>query len=91
MSEQGEEMSLPALISDYRSADKPLEELLAHSERYGVITLAKMSGGWMAWIKMNTNTTGTTFEVKSESSHKTSHAAAAQCIDRMHSALKVLG
>jgi hypothetical protein len=67
------------------------ERLLALA-RYGrPFVHLTSSGGWRASIDMNTNTTGTSFEVKSDMDHKTPDAAVAQCAERVLAALKALG
>ena len=46
--------------------------------------------GWVANIEMNTNTTGTSFEVRSEFSMATPDAAVEQLIERMLASLSKL-
>lgn len=76
-------------------ADQPrptdLNEQLIALARYGKPRLGMYSQGWCATVEMNTNTTGTSFEVKSEFGHKTPATAVAECIERVHTALKALG
>ncbi|MFJ3047031.1 hypothetical protein ACIPEN_14465 [Herbaspirillum chlorophenolicum] len=68
-----------------------LNDLLDETTRYGRIRLMRMKDGWYCVIEMNTNTTGTSFEVKSEFDHGTPIEAAHCCIQRMHAALRTLG
>lgn len=72
------------------SADVGLEKLLIHMTRYGKPRLM-MFNGWLCNIEMNTNTTGTSFEVKSEFGMATPLAAAVQCNERIEAALRQLG
>ncbi|MDR9839403.1 hypothetical protein [Herbaspirillum huttiense] len=68
-----------------------LAEMLDQTKRYGKIRLSRQDDGWYCCIAMNTNTTGTSFEVKSEFHHATPIEAADCCIQRMHAALRTLG
>lgn len=67
-----------------------LEQMLEDSMRYGQLRVSNMGGEWYAVISMNTNTTGTSFEIKSDFNWKSPRAAVAQCLERMHAALKKL-
>lgn len=82
---------LPNVQSNFRIADHDLEDLMIYSEKFGKMRLVRMGDGWFCSIDMNTNTTGTSFEVKSEFNHATPLVAARTCLDRMHTALEVLG
>lgn len=67
-----------------------LEEHLQEMRYYGKPRVSLMSNGWYSCIDMNTNTTGTTFEIKSEFDHPTPTLAAKQCHERILNALKEL-
>jgi hypothetical protein len=69
-----------------------LEGQLLALAKYGhpFLFLTK-GGGWRASVDMNTNTTGTSFEVKSDSDHRTPSAAMKQCTERVQQALTALG
>ena len=67
-----------------------LEEHLQQMRYYGKPRVSLMSNGWYSCIEMNTNTTGTTFEIKSDFDHPTPTAAAKQCHERILNALKEL-
>lgn len=67
-----------------------LEEHLQQMRYYGKPRVSLMSNGWYSCIEMNTNTTGTSFEVKSEFDCQTPTLAAKQCHERMLNALKEL-
>lgn len=70
--------------------DLSLEEHLQQMRYYGKPRVSLMSNGWYSCIEMNTNTTGTTFEVKSDFDHATPTLAAKQCHERILNALKEL-
>jgi len=67
-----------------------LEEHLQEMRYYGKPRVSLMSNGWYSCIEMNTNTTGTTFEIKSDFDHPTPTLAAKQCHERILNALKEL-
>lgn len=78
-------------ISNARKVeDLTLEEHLEEMRYYGKPRVSLMSNGWYSCIEMNTNTTGTSFEVKSEFDCQTPTLAAKQCHERMLNALKEL-
>jgi hypothetical protein len=68
-----------------------LDAQLLALARCGRPFLHLTSGGWRASIDMNTNTTGTSFEVKSDMDHKSPSAAVAQLMERVETALRTLG
>lgn len=70
--------------------DLSLEEHLQQMRYYGKPRVSLMNGGWYSCIDMNTNTTGTSFEVKSDFDHPTPTLAAKQCHERILNALKEL-
>lgn len=67
-----------------------LEEHLQQMRYYGKPRVSLMNNGWYSCIDMNTNTTGTTFEIKSDFDHATPTLAAKQCHERILNALKEL-
>ena len=67
-----------------------LDELLKYMIRYGKPRVSYMGDGWYCRVEMNTNTTGTQFDVSSEINMPTPIAAAKQCHERIISALKAL-
>ena len=67
-----------------------LNQLLLDTHRFGRMRVSRFSNGWYACIEMNTNTTGTAFEVKSNHDHATPLEAVGECICRMNAALKAL-
>ena len=78
-------------ISNARKVeDLTLEEHLEQMRYYGKPRVSLMSNGWYSCIEMNTNTTGTSFEVKSDFDCQTPTLAAKQCHERMLNALKEL-
>lgn len=58
--------------------------------RFGKPRVGVYGSNWHACIEMNTNTTGTSFEVKSEFKHTTPDEAVDVLITRMLDALKAL-
>lgn len=76
---------------DRNTAIQDLADLLEESTRYGKIRIHRMDDGWYCCIAMNTNSTGTTFEVKSQFDHATATEATQCCLQRMHAALRTLG
>lgn len=66
------------------------EERLVWLCQFGKPRVSMLDTGWHASIQMNTNTTGTSFEVKSEFGNQTPSAAVSQLIERMLSALVAL-
>lgn len=70
--------------------DLSLEEHLQEMRYYGKPRVSLMNNGWYSCIDMNTNTTGTSFEVKSDFDHATPTLAAKQCHERILNALKEL-
>ena len=79
-----------SVTSDAYVFNENLEELLKYMVRYGKPKLSYMGDGWYCRVEMNTNTTGTQFEVSSEFKHPTPIAAVKQCHERIVSALKAL-
>jgi hypothetical protein len=78
-------------ISNARKVeDLTLEEHLEQMRYYGKPRVSLMSDGWYSCIEMNTNTTGTSFEVKSDFNCPTPTLAAKQCHERILNALKEL-
>lgn len=67
-----------------------LEEHLEKIKYYGRPSLCLINSGWYCAVNMNTNTTGTSFEVKSEFGHPTPLGATKQCHERIVKALKEL-
>lgn len=67
-----------------------LSEQLLDLCRYGKPSVSLLGSGWHACVAMNTNTTGTSFEVRSEFGHKSPDAAVVECSARVHAALKTL-
>ena len=67
-----------------------LDELLQSTHKYGKCRVSRHDTGWYCCIEMNTNTTGTSFEVKSRFDHPTPIEAVTICIERMHAALRML-
>lgn len=70
--------------------DTNLEATLTELARYGRPRLGMYSGGWHCCVDMNTNTTGTSFEVKSDFGMAEPATAARQCLERIHGALAAL-
>lgn len=68
-----------------------LEDLMVYMIRYGKPRLSYIQDGWYCKVEMNTNTTGTQFDVASDFSHKQPLLAAKQCHERIMQALKQLG
>lgn len=60
-----------------------LEHLLAACLMYGSPRLTYISGGWVAFVDMNTPAPGTKFEVRSEFGMPSPLAAVQQCFDRV--------
>jgi hypothetical protein len=81
---------IPKLSDATKIQDLTLEEHLEQMTYYGKPRVSRMSNGWYSSIEMNTNTTGTTFEVKSEFDNHTPTMAAKQCHERILNALKQL-
>ncbi len=67
-----------------------LQELITYMIRYGKPRLSYLDGGWYCKVEMNTNTTGTQFDVASEFGMPTPMQAAKQCHERIINALKAL-
>jgi len=67
-----------------------LQELMTYMIRYGKPRLSYLEGGWYCKVEMNTNTTGTQFDVASEFGMSTPMQAAKQCHERIINALKAL-
>lgn len=67
-----------------------LEEHLQQMRYYGKPRVSLLNNGWYSTVEMNTNTTGTSFEVKSDFDHPTPTLAAKQCHERILNALKEL-
>jgi hypothetical protein len=72
-------------------ADVNLRDLLMELGRYGKPRVSMGSAGWVACIEMNTNVTGSSFEVRSEFGHTDPLTAALECRDRIRKALEALG
>jgi hypothetical protein len=70
--------------------EMPLEEHLLFLIRYGRPRVAYLDKGWFCTVQMNTNTTGTQFDVSSEFGHKTPSSAVKQCNERIDAALNQL-
>lgn len=68
-----------------------LEQLLVEMAKHGKPRLSMVGDGWFCCVEMNTNTTGTSFEVKSDFSMPTPTAATTQCRDRIAAAMKAIG
>lgn len=83
--------SIPKVSEATRVHDMPLEELMVYMIRYGKPRISYLDGGWYCKVEMNTNTSGTQFDVASEFSHKDPSTAARQCHERIIAALKQLG
>ena len=78
-------------ISNARKVeDLTLEEHLEQMRYYGKPRVSLLNNGWYSCIEMNTNTTGTSFEVKSDYDCQTPTLAAKQCHERILNALKEL-
>lgn len=67
-----------------------LAERLQWLCRFGKPRVSMLSGGWHATIDMNTNTTGTSFEVQSEFRMKDPETAVEQLTERMLAALETV-
>jgi hypothetical protein len=70
--------------------DMPLDEHMTFLIRYGRPRLSYIDNGWYCTVEMNTNTTGTQFNVASEFYHKNPNAAVKQCHERIDAALNQL-
>lgn len=73
-----------------RIEDLTLEEHLEKMAYYGKPRVSLVSNGWHSSIEMNTNTTGTTFEIRSDFDHASPLMAVKQCHERIVSVLKEL-
>lgn len=58
--------------------------------RYGRPRVSYLDKGWYCKVEMNTNTSGTQFDVSSEFGHPTQISAARECHERIINALKTL-
>ncbi len=84
---------MSALVASPFVAASPtlgLDKLLVHMAHYGKPHLFIGSSGWFCSVAMNTNTTGTSFEVKSDHGMPDPFAAATQCNQRIEAALRQL-
>jgi hypothetical protein len=81
---------VPKLADAKKIENLTLEEHLEHMKYYGKPRVSLISNGWYCTVEMNTNTTGTSFDVKSEFDHLTPVEAAKQCHERIINALKEL-
>lgn len=73
-----------------RVPNMELEELIIHMVRFGKPRVSFISNGWYCKVEMNTNTSGTQFDVASEFDHPTPLSAARECHERIISAMKTL-
>lgn len=67
------------------------EEKMLWLCKFGEPGVSKMHKGWWARIEMNTNTTGSKFQVDTDMTHETPSQAIDQLIARMLDALAALG
>lgn len=67
-----------------------LQDLMQYMIKYGKPRISYISNGWYCGVEMNTNTAGSSFEVKSEFGHPTPMAAAKQCHERILNAIKAI-
>ena len=67
-----------------------IEDRLIWLCRFGEPRVLKMSGGWHACIEMNTNTTGSKFEVRTDFNCGSPYESIDQLISRMCEALAAL-
>lgn len=70
-----------------------LQEILTSLVKYGKPRLSYFTssgGGWTCTVEMNTNTVGSTFEVRSEFNHKDPIDAVKQCRERIETAIKAI-
>jgi hypothetical protein len=81
---------IPKVSNATKIEDLTLEEHLQQMRYYGKPRVSLMSDGWYSCVDMNTNTTGTSFEVKSDFDHTTPTLAAKQCHERILNALREL-
>ena len=81
---------LPKISQTTKIEDLTLEEHLEQMRFYGKPRVSLQSNGWYCVIEMNTNTTGTSFDVKSEFDCESPRLAAKMCHERMLNALKEL-
>jgi hypothetical protein len=72
------------------TAPADFEEKLVWLCKFGQPRLGMLSKGWHAKIEMNTNTTGTSFDVSTDFQQPTPSAAVDQLIERMLTALATL-
>lgn len=81
---------IPKVSNATKIEDLTLEEHLQQMRYYGKPRVSLMQSGWYSCTEMNTNTTGTTFEVKSDYDHTSPTTAAKQCHERIINALREL-
>lgn len=81
---------IPKLSKATKVEELTLEEHLEKMRYYGKPRVSLLNGGWYSCVEMNTNTTGTSFEVKSDFDCETPTAAAKQCHERILNAIKEL-
>lgn len=70
-----------------------LSDMLVSLVKYGkprVSYFTSSGGGWACTVEMNTNTIGSTFEVRSEFNHKDPIEAVRQCRERIETAIKAI-
>jgi len=68
------------------------EELLLEMAKHGSPMLTQMdSGSWWCKVSMRVASQGVSFDVKSDHTHKTPTAAAAQCLSRIAETLAKYG
>jgi hypothetical protein len=82
-------MNLALVGREAEATTSALESRLLELARYGAPTLGVVEG-WHCSVKMNTNTTGTNFTVRSAFDCKTPIAAADQCMERVQQALAAI-
>lgn len=69
-----------------------LEDILLELSRFGQARLHQFKDGeWSCAVDANITPIGAKFEVRSEFTCKTPTAAAVQCRERLHAAIKALG
>jgi hypothetical protein len=72
-------------------APAAFEEKMEWLCKFGEPSVSKMRNGWWARIDMNTNTTGSKFQVDTDTKHERPSQAVDQLIERMLDALTSLG
>ena len=79
-----------ARIGEVDAVPSGFEDRLVWLCRFGVPRVSRADNGWHARIEMNTNTTGSKFEVVTQFDHPTPSAAVEVLINRMMEALAAL-